>query len=152
MAFGFWTRMGVKKYVIDGVQITHVKSKFLEETRPTCPDPGHTRQHPTVSCGKMTEPIDMPFGLWTRMGGRRHGRHIGATWWIRFGNRTHRIKWWILPGSSQTVISVGPIYAVKYRQNRPKSCQIAKPSTLLHATRTGSRNISICFRKSRSLL
>jgi len=56
-----------------GVQITHVKSKFLEET--TFPEPGHARRHPTVSCGKMTEPIDMPFRLWTRMGRRKHGRH-----------------------------------------------------------------------------
>jgi len=34
----------------------------------------------------MTEPIEMPFGLWTQVGPRKHvlhGVHIGATWRIR---------------------------------------------------------------------
>jgi len=29
--------------------------------------PGHARQHSAVSCAKMAEPIEMPFGFWTRM-------------------------------------------------------------------------------------
>jgi len=69
--------------------------------------PGHARQHSDVSCAKLAEPIDLPFGLWTRVGRRkhtfelscqvapicfhgraRHGRpHIAATWRIRL-NRT----------------------------------------------------------------
>jgi len=62
MAFSFGTRMRLKKYVIDGGQITHAKSKFLEET--TFPELGMPELwDPTVSCGKMTEPIDMPFRL-----------------------------------------------------------------------------------------
>jgi len=34
----------------------------------------------------MAEPIEMPFGMWTWMGPRKHvldGVHIGATWRIR---------------------------------------------------------------------
>ena len=27
----------------------------------------HLRQHSAVSCAKMGEPIEMPFGLWTRV-------------------------------------------------------------------------------------
>jgi len=35
--------------------------------------PKHARQHPAVmSCAKMAEPIEMPFGLWSRMGQRKH--------------------------------------------------------------------------------
>jgi len=39
-----------------------------------------------VSCAKLAEPIDIPFGLWTRLGPRKHmlyGVHIDAIWRIR---------------------------------------------------------------------
>jgi len=38
-----------------------------------------------VSCAKTVEPIEMPFGLWTRVSSRVHvlsGVHTGATWRI----------------------------------------------------------------------
>jgi len=41
-----------------------------------------------VSCKKMVEPIEMPFGLWTRVVPRKHvvwcacGVHTGVTWRI----------------------------------------------------------------------
>jgi len=38
-----------------------------------------------VSPAKMAESIEMPFGLWTRVGQRKHvlgGAHTGATWRI----------------------------------------------------------------------
>jgi len=38
-----------------------------------------------MSCAKMAEPIEMPFGLWTRMGRKKHvlgAMHTGATWQI----------------------------------------------------------------------
>ena len=34
--------------------------------------PGHAGRHCTVSCTTMSEPIDLPFGLWTRVGRRKH--------------------------------------------------------------------------------
>ena len=34
--------------------------------------PRHARQHSDVSCAKTAEPIEMPFGLWTRVGPRKH--------------------------------------------------------------------------------
>jgi len=34
--------------------------------------PRHARRHSGVSCAKMVEPIDLPFGLWTRMGPTKH--------------------------------------------------------------------------------
>ena len=39
-----------------------------------------------VSPAKMAEPIEMPFGVWTSVGSRKHvlkGVHIGTTWRIR---------------------------------------------------------------------
>jgi len=30
--------------------------------------PGLARRHSAVSCAKMAEPIEMPFGLWTQVG------------------------------------------------------------------------------------
>ena len=38
----------------------------------------YARRHSTVSCAKMIEPIEMPFGLWTRVGRRKHG-YMGGT-------------------------------------------------------------------------
>jgi len=32
----------------------------------------HARRQSAVNCAKMAEPIDLPFGLWTRMSRRKH--------------------------------------------------------------------------------
>jgi len=32
----------------------------------------------TISCAKMAEPIEMPFGMWTRVGQRNHGLGGGS--------------------------------------------------------------------------
>jgi len=34
--------------------------------------PGHARWHYAMSCEKMAEPVDLLFGLWTRVGQRKH--------------------------------------------------------------------------------
>jgi len=36
--------------------------------------------HSVVSCAKTAEPIEMQFGLWTRMGPRKHELHGAAHW------------------------------------------------------------------------
>ena len=36
---------------------------------------GHARRDSAVCCTKMTEPIEVPFGLWTCMGPRKHVLH-----------------------------------------------------------------------------
>jgi len=33
-----------------------------------------------ISCTKMAEPMDMPFGLWTPIGPRKDVLHGGAHW------------------------------------------------------------------------
>jgi len=38
-----------------------------------------------VSCAKTAEPIEVPFGIWSQVGPRKHalrGVYIGATWRI----------------------------------------------------------------------
>ena len=43
--------------------------------------PEHARRHTAVSCTKMAEPIEMPFGLWTRVVLRKHVLYRrGADW------------------------------------------------------------------------
>jgi len=42
--------------------------------------PEHSRRHSAVSYAKMTEPIEMPFGLWTRVGPRKRVLHRGSRW------------------------------------------------------------------------
>ena len=47
--------------------------------------PGHTPRHHVMSCAKMAECIEMPFGLWIQVGPRKHvlgAVHTGATWRI----------------------------------------------------------------------
>jgi len=59
--------------------------------------PWYARQHSAVSCAKLAEPINLPFGLWTLMSRMKHKfnricqwrqcavirGHIGATWRMR---------------------------------------------------------------------
>jgi len=40
--------------------------------------PGHARRYSVVSCAKITEPIDMPFGMRTRVRRRKHVLHGGT--------------------------------------------------------------------------
>jgi len=42
--------------------------------------PRHARHHSTVSCAKMAELIDLPFGLWTRVGQRSTSSIVFASW------------------------------------------------------------------------
>jgi len=67
MPFGLWTWVGSTKHVLD------VLDPPCQETIITGKDmPGHARRHYAVSCAKMAEPIDLPFGLWTRVGRKKH--------------------------------------------------------------------------------
>ena len=59
---------------------------------------GHTRRHSAVSCAKTAEPIDLPFGLWTQLGRRKHKFNricpvapmypsLGRTHWCHMANK-----------------------------------------------------------------
>jgi len=49
--------------------------------------PGHAQQHFAMSCAKMAEPIDLPFGLWTQNSYSLGGANV-TSWeetWARPG-------------------------------------------------------------------
>jgi len=45
------------------------------------PGHAHVHRHSAVSCAKMSEPIDLPFGLWTRVGRMKHKFNRIRQWW-----------------------------------------------------------------------
>jgi len=70
--------MGPRNHVLDGVLIVPCQGTIFRGKDM----PGHTRRHSAVSCVKMGEKIEMPFGLWTRVGPKKHEVHTGGTWRI----------------------------------------------------------------------
>ena len=66
MPFGSWARTGPRNYELDGVQIPHENGQFWGKGAPI------VYRLSAVSCAAMAEPIDLPFGLWTRVGQRKH--------------------------------------------------------------------------------
>jgi len=66
--FGLWARMGSRNHVLAGDPDFQQDCAILRGKGM----PQHARQHSDVSCAKTAEPVKMPFGLWTRMGPRKH--------------------------------------------------------------------------------
>jgi len=67
MLFGLWARMGTRKHVLDTAQILNVKGQLLQR--------GHARACSTTlsrELYKMAEPIDLKFGMRTRVGRSKH--------------------------------------------------------------------------------
>jgi len=58
-----------------GSRMPHVKGQFLEER--TCQG---MLDNTAMSCAKIAEPIEFPFGLWTSMGPRKYVLHASANW------------------------------------------------------------------------
>jgi len=87
---------------------------------------GHARWHCAISCAKTSEPIDLPFGLWTRVGRRKHkfivfarwrqraltGGHVSTTWWIRL-NRTSVVAMRPLVSASE-IFDILALYRLDY--------------------------------------
>ena len=71
MPFALWTRVGSRKYVLDGSRSPCEEAIIRGKDMP-----GHER-HSAVSCAKMAELIEMSFGLWTCVGRRKHVVHGG---------------------------------------------------------------------------
>jgi len=73
--------MGPKNHTKRGSRSPYAKGQFLGER--TCPG---LPEDTAFSCAKMAKPIQMPFGLWIRVGPRRHVLrwvHSGATCWMQ---------------------------------------------------------------------
>jgi len=77
MAFGLWAGMGPRNHVLDEVQILMGRRNFRGEGWPVALKYSDIHNSP-VSGAKMDEPINMPFGIWTQVGPRRHTLDKGS--------------------------------------------------------------------------
>ena len=73
--FGLWTPVGPRNHVLDGgpdLPCTRAILRGIGMTRCKVYEPS------AMSCAKTAELIEMPFGVWTQMGPRKHVVvHIG---------------------------------------------------------------------------
>jgi len=71
MPFGLWTRVGRKKQEFNRIRhvapVCTISIVFARLRLRQC-----RRRHSAASCAKTAEPIDLRFGLWTRVGSRKH--------------------------------------------------------------------------------
>ena len=67
ISFGLRTGVGPGNRVLDGVQIPVERGNFEGKAMPR-----HARRHSDVNCAKTAEPIEIPFGLRTLVGIRKH--------------------------------------------------------------------------------
>ena len=58
------SRVDPRNHILDGGTDPLWEGAILREKDMA----GHARQHSAVICATMTEPIDLLFGLWTRVG------------------------------------------------------------------------------------
>jgi len=67
--FVLWSQVGPGNHVLDGSQAPRMGRGDLEGKGES-----HCKvwRHSVVSCAKTSEPIEMPFRLWARMGPRNH--------------------------------------------------------------------------------
>ena len=63
MPFGLWARPGPRNREVDGGPDPREKSAVLGERVGRC----KVRGLSVVSCAETAEPMDLPFGLWTRV-------------------------------------------------------------------------------------
>jgi len=70
MPFGLCTQVGPTKHVLHGVQIwDHPCERAIIRGKDI---PGHAWRHSAMSCAEVAEAINLQFGLWTRVGWRKH--------------------------------------------------------------------------------
>jgi len=78
MPFGLRTWLGPRDHALDGGSDPPMgRGKFLEENGRPIVKYRDILHSSTVVCGKMAELMEMPFGLWARMGPRNPVLHGG---------------------------------------------------------------------------
>jgi len=70
MRFGFTIRIGAGNHALDGGPDTHRKGQCLGKEEPIVSIGTFCRE--LWKSGRTAEQIDLPFGLWTRVGRRKH--------------------------------------------------------------------------------
>jgi len=68
ITFGLWAQTGPRNHKLDRVQIPPWEGAIFWETGAHCKIWGLS----AMSCAKTAEPVDLPFGLWTRVDQRKH--------------------------------------------------------------------------------
>jgi len=70
---GVWmlSQMDPRNHALDGVEISPWEGAILRGKGM----PSHAWRQYNVNCAKTAEPTEMSFGLWTRVGWRKHGSH-----------------------------------------------------------------------------
>jgi len=71
-----WTRVGPSNHVLDGVQFPVGMDNFERRGASHC----KVKVPSAVNCVQTAERIEMPFGLWTRMGPWKRVLVCGAHW------------------------------------------------------------------------
>ena len=74
MLFGLIIQVGLRNHVLDGVQTAPCKDAIFRAKDM----PRDARRHSAFSCAKMAELIEIPFGLWTRVGPWNHVLDVGT--------------------------------------------------------------------------
>jgi len=71
LSFAYRTRVGSMNHVLHEVQTSTWEGVILRRKQTNhC-----IWRHSAVICAKTAEPIEVPFGLWARMGGKHHVLH-----------------------------------------------------------------------------
>ena len=68
MPFALWAGVGSRNHVLDGNPDPSWKGEIFRGRAVPCKVQGHL----AVGCAKTAEPIEMPCGLWARVGSRNH--------------------------------------------------------------------------------
>jgi len=82
MLLRLWTRVGQGNHVLDGGPDPPCEGAVSRGKKAAH---GKVYGLSAVSCVKTVEPIEVPFGIWTRVGPRKHVLevNVGASWRIR---------------------------------------------------------------------
>jgi len=99
MPFGLWTEVCPRKHCIRWGPDPQCQGEIIKGRDM----PRHARRHSAISCAEMAVQIDLPFGLWTRVGRRKHSSIIfarwhqcaliGALWWIWLNCTSETVMW-----------------------------------------------------------
>ena len=108
---GLWWAQGTMCYL--GVQIAPCQGAFFR-WKDMCV---HARWHSAMSCAKMAEWIEMPFGLLTEVGPRKYilgGMHTGTTWRILVNRPCATAMWPFCQITLATCYSLWFVFLIHY--------------------------------------
>ena len=103
--------------------------------------PKHARRHFAVSCAKTAEPIEMLFGLWFRVGPKKHvlgGVHSGPIWRIPLNRRRAAA---MRPSCQITKLNVTYLSPACQHYDMGRSRVLPDPPVRFYAQTTGADEV-----------